>query len=80
MLERDHLKENGISYWSHLFFALNISFILFASAVVLGLHSIIPMIMLPECLNLESMEEFLSEQNKHRDSWSNKGDIGEDWF
>jgi len=80
MLDREHLKKNNVSYWSHLFFALKVSFRLLASAVLLGLHSVIPALVVPKSLNLESMTEFLSEQNKHRDGWSNKGELGEDWF
>ncbi len=79
MFKREHLKKNNVSYWSHLFFALNISLRLLVSAILLGVHSILPMVGMPKCLNLESMAEFLSEKNKHREDWSNKDSDGDDW-
>ena len=80
MFDRDHLKKNNVSYWSHLFFALSVSLRLLTSAVFLGIHSLLPMFMVPKALNLENMAKFLAERDNHQKEWSNKGDDGEDWF
>ena len=80
ILERNHLEKNNISYWGHLFFALNISLRLLTSAILLGLHSILPVVVVPKPLDLKNMTKFLSEKNKQQEERCSEDNDGEDWF
>jgi hypothetical protein len=80
MLEPNHLKKNNVSYWQHLVFALPISCRLFFSGIVLAIHSVLPVLVVPDYLNLENIASFLQKKNEEREKWTDPGELGEDWF
>ncbi len=58
-----HLKERQVSYLDHARFALTISARLAISSIAFLIHAILPLIPVPQSLNLEATSLYLFEKD-----------------
>ena len=58
-----HLKERQVSYLDHARFALTIAARLAVSSIAFLIHAILPLIPIPESLNLEATGLYLFEKD-----------------
>ena len=67
-----HLKENNETYLSHMKFATTIGLSLMLRAAVFVLHGILPVIPVPQSLNLEATMNKMAEWNAYAEARKNK--------
>ena len=61
----NHLKENNETYLSHLKFAVCVGLSLMGRGIVFIMHGLIPMLTIPERLNIEATVRQLDKWNEH---------------
>jgi len=59
-----HTEAQGVTYVSHLFFAMGIALRLLRSVVAFALHAAFPFIGIDRSLDLEATTQYLQEQNE----------------
>jgi hypothetical protein len=69
---RKHLKENGETYLSHLFFAGKIGLTLMLGSVIFILHAIFPICAIPKKWNLKGTIKKLQKWNEYAIRRKNK--------
>lgn len=60
----EHPNQQGISYFEHMVFALNIATRLLNSVIAFTLHGIFPFIDIKKTLDLEETARFIQQQNQ----------------
>ena len=58
-----HTQQQGITYFTHLFFAMGIAWRLSSSVIAFAMHAIFPFIDIDVTLDLEATTDFLQERN-----------------
>jgi hypothetical protein len=59
-----HPQQQGITYFEHWYFAMDIACRLFISVVAFALHAMLPFIPIEPRLDLESTAAYLVERNR----------------
>ena len=60
----EHPRQQGISYWQHLQFALGIAGRLFKSVIAFSLHAVFPFLDISRKLDLEETASFILTRNE----------------
>tara|TARA_R100000808_G_C2140365_1_gene148182 strand:- start:412 stop:651 length:240 start_codon:yes stop_codon:yes gene_type:complete len=63
MLESNHLKNNGVTYLEHAFFAIPIAIRMLLSSLLLTIHAILPFIKMPESLSILGVSNYLFDRH-----------------
>ena len=63
MFDWTHLKTNNISYCSHMFFAVCVSFRLLITVLLLLLHAVVPVIKIPKKFNIAGASDYLFDKD-----------------
>lgn len=71
----EHPHHQGITYYAHMLFALNIALRLLRSVVAFALHGVFPFIDIKKSLDLEETARFISMQNRWIESKKQKSNI-----
>ena len=59
----EHPHKQGISYFEHMVFALNIAIRLLGSVIAFTLHGLFPFFDINKSLDLEETARFINQQN-----------------